>query len=94
MNIKKLIKNLGWQVLVAIVPWIVLGLFMGPKANFFAPLGDIFIGLIEMLVVPLVAISIISEAASLGATRLAGKIDISYFLITTVVSVTMDLILS
>ncbi|MBR8536879.1 dicarboxylate/amino acid:cation symporter [Carboxylicivirga sediminis] len=96
MNFKKLIKNLGFQILVAMLLGTALGIAMGPEATVFAPLGDVFIGLIKMLVVPLVAISIISGAASLGATKSAGKIGIStigYFLITTVVSVTLGLLL-
>jgi Na+/H+-dicarboxylate symporter len=47
---------------------------MGQSASVFAPLGNLFIQLIKMLVVPLVLISIISGAASLGATQSAGKI--------------------
>ncbi|TRX63973.1 dicarboxylate/amino acid:cation symporter [Carboxylicivirga sp. M1479] len=96
MNFKKLMSNLGFQILVAMVIGTVLGALMGPKASMFAPLGDFFMDLIKMLVVPLVAISIISGAASLGATKSAGKIGIStigYFLITTVVSVILGLIL-
>lgn len=96
MILKKLIKNLGFQILIAMILGTILGIAMGPDAAIFAPLGDLFIGLIKMLVVPLVAISIISGAASLGATKSAGKIGIStigYFLITTVVSVSLGLFL-
>ncbi len=96
MILKKLIKNLGFQILIAMILGTILGIAMGPEAAMFAPLGDLFIGLIKMLVVPLVAISIISGAASLGATKSAGKIGIStiaYFLITTVVSVSLGLFL-
>ena len=63
---------------------------MGEGASVFAPLGALFIQLIKMLVVPLVAVSIISGAASLGSSRSAGKIgaiSISYIMLTTVVSI-------
>ncbi|MBK3518566.1 dicarboxylate/amino acid:cation symporter [Carboxylicivirga marina] len=96
MNLKKLIKNLGFQILLAMILGTAVGAIMGPKASMFSPLGDFFMDLIKMLVVPLVAISIISGAASLGATKSAGKIGIStigYFLITTVVSVMLGLFL-
>ena len=69
---------------------IVAGAVMGKDAAMFAPLGTIFIQLIKMLVVPLVAISIISGAASLGGTRSAGvigSVSIAYILITTLVAV-------
>ncbi|MBS2099604.1 dicarboxylate/amino acid:cation symporter [Carboxylicivirga linearis] len=96
MTFKKLIKNLGFQILVAMSIGVAVGIFMGPDASIFSPLGDVFIQLIKMLVVPLVAVSIISGAASLGATKSAGKIGIStivYFLATTIVSVSLGLFL-
>nr|WP_321454242.1 dicarboxylate/amino acid:cation symporter [uncultured Carboxylicivirga sp.] len=96
MTFKKLIKNLGFQILVAMVIGVAVGILMGPDAAIFSPLGDVFIQLIKMLVVPLVAISIISGAASLGATKSAGKIGIStiaYFLGTTIISVSLGLLL-
>ena len=63
---------------------------MGEGAAMFAPLGTLFIQLIKMLVVPLVAVSIISGAATLGGSRSAGKIgvvSIGYILLTTVISI-------
>ena len=87
---KKLLKNLGVWILVAMVAGVAVGAVMGDEAKIFAPLGTLFIQLIKMLVVPLVGISIISGAASLGSSRSAGKIgvtSIAYILLTTVVSI-------
>ena len=87
---KKIFKNLGWWILVAMVAGIVVGIVMGEQAAIFAPLGALFIQLIKMLVVPLVGISIISGAASLGSSRSAGKIgltSIGYILLTTIISI-------
>ena len=87
---KKLLKNLGVWILVAMVAGVAVGGVMGEEAKVFAPLGTLFIQLIKMLVVPLVGISIISGAASLGSSRSAGKIgvtSIAYILLTTVVSI-------
>ena len=88
--IKKLLKSLGLWILVAMVAGVVVGMVMGEEAKIFAPLGTLFIQLIKMLVVPLVGISIISGAASLGGSRSAGRIgvtSIAYILLTTVVSI-------
>lgn len=63
---------------------------MGDCAAMFKPLGDVFIQLIKMLVVPLVAVSIISGAATLGGSRSAGRIgvvSIGYIILTTLVAV-------
>ena len=87
---KKLLKNLGVWILVAMIAGVAVGAVMGDEAKIFAPLGTLFIQLIKMLVVPLVGISIISGAASLGSSRSAGKIgvtSIAYILLTTVVSI-------
>ena len=74
MLTKGLIKNIGFQVVVAMVLGAVVGAFMGEQATVFAPLGTLFIQLIKMLVIPLVAVAILSGAANLGASPAAGKI--------------------
>ena len=87
---KKLLANLGFWILVAMAAGVVAGVAMGEGAAMFAPLGTLFIQLIKMLVVPLVAVSIISGAATLGGSRSAGKIgvvSIGYILLTTVISI-------
>lgn len=93
---KKLLKNLGVWILIAMAVGIVVGAAMGPEASMFKPLGDLFIQLIKMLVVPLVAVSIISGAAALGETRsagLVGGISIAYMMITTLISIILAIVL-
>ena len=93
--IQKLLKNLGLWILVAMVAGVVAGVVMGEDATMFAPLGTLFIQLIKMLVVPLVAVSIISGAASLGSSSSAGKIgivSIGYIMLTTVVSILLAIV--
>ena len=93
---KKLLKNLGVWIIIAMLIGIVVGIIMGPEASIFKPLGDLFIQLIKMLVVPLVLVSIISGAAALGETKSAGLIgglSIGYMIVTTVIAITVALIL-
>lgn len=92
---KNLAKNLGIWILVAMVAGVGVGVIIGEESKMFAPFGTLFIQLIKMLVVPLVAISIISGAASLGRSRSAGKIGIAsigYILLTTVVSIILAIV--
>ncbi len=92
---KKLLKNLGFWILVAMVAGVLVGVVMGESASTFAPLGTLFIQLIKMLVVPLVAVSIISGAATLGGSRSAGKIgavSIGYIMLTTVVAIVVAIV--
>ncbi len=94
---KKLLKNLGVWIIIAMIVGIVVGIFMGEDAAVFKPLGDLFIQLIKMLVVPLVLVSIISGAAALGETKSAGLIgglSIAYMMVTTVIAIVVSLVLS
>ncbi|MCW8327403.1 dicarboxylate/amino acid:cation symporter [Photobacterium sp. SDRW27] len=71
-----------------------VGAMMGHSASMFAPLGSIFIHLIKMLVIPLVAVAIISGAAGLGSSHSAGKVGfatLGFFGLTSAVAVTLAL---
>jgi Na+/H+-dicarboxylate symporter len=88
--------NLGLFILTAMIWGIVVGALMGKNAALFAPLGQLFMKLILMLVAPLIAMSIIAGAASLGGTKSAGKVGIScfiYYLVTTFIAVLIGLLL-
>lgn len=91
----KAIRNLGFWIFVAMILGIATGIAFGSHASIFAPIGNLFMQLIKMMVVPLVAISIISGAAALGATKSSGKIGIAtiaYIFGTTAIAVIIALI--
>lgn len=86
---------MGVAILIAMLLGIVTGAILKEKSVMFAPLGSIFIHLIKMMVIPLVTVSIILGAASLGETKSAGKIGLGtfvYYLSTTAVAVTLGLV--
>lgn len=63
----------------------------------FTPLGQIFLSLIKMLVVPIVFFSITLGVAGLGDPKKLGRIGaktVSYFLVTTTVAIIIGLILA
>ena len=70
------LDRLGLWIIVATVLGAVVGLVMGKPAHMFAPLGNLFMQLIKMVVVPLVLFSLIGGAAALGKSKGAG-IDMS-----------------
>ena len=93
---KNLLKkiNLGTMILVAMFAGILAGALLGENAVYLRPLGEIFIKLIKMLVVPLVAFSIILGASSLGNAKSAGKVGIltfAYYLATTALAVILGI---
>jgi len=93
---KILFKNLGTWIIIAMFLGIIVGGVMGKNASIFAPIGDIFMTLLKMVVIPLVTFSIITGAASIGNSKSAGKIGIAtfvYYLSTTAIAVVVALIL-
>ncbi|MGL4474799.1 MAG: dicarboxylate/amino acid:cation symporter [Shewanella sp.] len=93
---KSFFKNIGVQVVIAMIIGAAVGMMMGDSASMFAPLGTIFISLVKMLVIPLVLVSIVAGAASLGNSPSAGKIGIGsfgFFLVTSGIAVTLALVM-
>ncbi|MFA0086413.1 amino acid:proton symporter [Vibrio sp. 10N.286.49.C2] len=91
---KSLLKNIGVQVVIAMILGTLVGAMMGETAAMFAPLGTIFINLIKMLVIPLVAVALISGAAGLGNSSNAGKVGITtlaFFGLTSALAVALAL---
>src|SRR5699024_8364451 len=76
-------------LLISIIIGSIIGLVFGEKANVIKPLGDIFINLLFMVVVPLVFFSISSSIAGMDSMRRLGKIMgsmISIFFITGIIA--------
>lgn len=93
-SLRKIVGDLSFQITVAMILGIVVGRIMGPSAEVFAPLGNLFIQLIKMLVVPLVFISIVGGSAALGATKSAGRIGfitMLYIFASTVLAILIAL---
>jgi Na+/H+-dicarboxylate symporter len=93
---KLMLNNIGIQVVIAMILGTFIGAMMGESASMFAPLGTIFINLIKMLVIPLVAVALISGAAGLGNSSNAGKVGVTtlaYFGLTSALAVALALIM-
>ncbi|WP_037028252.1 dicarboxylate/amino acid:cation symporter [Psychromonas aquimarina] len=89
---KGILSNIGTQVVIAMIIGSLVGVYMGDAASMFAPLGAIFIHLIKMLVIPLVAVAIITGAANLGDSPAAGKIGLTtfgFFMLTSAIAVAL-----
>ncbi|MDW6092777.1 dicarboxylate/amino acid:cation symporter [Vibrio rhizosphaerae] len=93
---KSLLSNIGVQVVIAMILGSIVGATMGHDAAMFSPLGAIFINLIKMLVIPLVAVALISGAAGLGNSHSAGKVGavtLGYFAVTSALAVVLALLM-
>ncbi len=82
-------RPLYLQIFIAILLGVGLGLLLGPKAVILKPLGDIFIRLLKMLIVPLTFFTLISgmtKLESLRSFRTLGGMIISYFALTSLMA--------
>ena len=87
-------KHLGVIIVIFTFLGIIAGLVLKENASILKPFGDLFIQLIKMVVIPLVTVSVISGAASLGNGKSAGKIGIStimFYLGSTIFAVIFGL---
>lgn len=95
MRLKKI--KLHTKIFFGLVLGIVAGLIFGDKVLVIKPVGDIFLRLITMIVVPLVFASLMLGTASLGDVRKLGRIGAktaAYFVATTVIAITVGLLLA
>ena len=89
--------KLHTKIFIGLILGVVVGLVFGEKATIIEPVGTIFLRLITMIVVPLVLVSLMLGTASLGDIRKLGRIGIKtvgYFMITTMVAITIGLVLA
>ncbi len=84
------LPSLAWQIVIGLVAGITVGYLFAGQAwigNWIAPLGDIFLRLIKMIVVPIVVSTLIVGVAGTGDIkalgRLGGKTLIYFEFVTT-----------
>lgn len=97
-NMKKI--GLVWQILIGLVLGIAVGaIFYGnPKvADILKPIGDIFIHLIKMIVVPIVLSTLIVGVAGVGDMKKLGKLGgktLLYFEAVTTIAIIIGLLVA
>ncbi len=87
-------SNLLIRILIGLVAGAVVGLIVGPPIAVISPLGDLFVRLLKMIVMPVVLLSLIVGASSISPARL-GRVGVKiivYYLATTVVAVAIGLV--
>ncbi|MBB6444993.1 cation:dicarboxylate symporter family transporter [Bacillus benzoevorans] len=90
--------SLAWQIFIGLILGIIVGaVFYGNPhiAAYLQPIGDIFLRLIKMIVVPIVISCIIIAVAGVGDTKKLGKIGgktLLYFEIITTIAIVIGLL--
>ena len=88
--------RLHWQVAIAMLLGGISGLVFGvPLANAVGWLGDLFMKLLRMIIVPLVLTSIISGVASVGGGKALGRLfgkTMGYYVLSSLLAVSVGLL--
>ena len=90
-------RRLHWQVLIAMGLGIAAGALFGPPlADRIGWIGDLFMQLLRMIIVPLVLTSIVSGVASLGGGRDLGRLfgkTLGYYVFSSFLAILVGLVL-
>lgn len=85
------------RILAAMVLGVIIGAIWGEGAASIGWMGDLFIRLIRMIVVPLVFVTIVSGVVSMGDPSKLGSLGaktIFLYMLTTLVAITIGLVLA
>ncbi len=88
--------KLHWQIVIAFIAAILIGLFLPQYSEYIRWMGDIFLRALRLIIVPLILTSIISGVTNLGGGQSLGRLGlktISYYLITSLFAILTGLIL-
>ena len=91
--------SLPMQMMFGLVLGVIVGAFTNPEfaQTWFRPLGDLFIRLIRMVVVPLVFATLVAGAAGISDVSKLGRVAIrtlALFLVTSAISVVFGLVIA
>jgi proton glutamate symport protein len=84
------------QILAAIIAGVLTGLLLGDKTTHLKIVGDMFIRLLRMIIIPLILASMVTGIVSLGDIRKLGRLGLKtliYYLVTTILAVGVGLVL-
>ena len=84
------------QIFIAIVLGLAAGIVLGEKAVHIKIVGDLFIRLLKVIIIPLILASMVAGIVSLGDMRKLGRIGLKtfiYYTATTTLAVSIGLIL-
>jgi proton glutamate symport protein len=88
--------ELHWQILIAFILAVLFGIFLKDYVDYVSWMGDIFLRLLKMIVIPLILSSIISGIANIGGQGNFGRLGLKtlgYYMTTSIFAITIGLIL-
>jgi len=74
---------LHWQILIALIFSILYGIFFTEYVAYVSWMGEIFLRLLKMVIVPLIFTSIISGVTGIGTAENLGRLGMKTFISTS-----------
>lgn len=88
--------KLHFQIFLGIILGILAGILFRENIYYLAPIGDVFIRLLKMVIIPIIFASLIVGVMNLGSIQNLGRLGLKtfvYYLVTSLSSVTIGLIM-
>jgi Na+/H+-dicarboxylate symporter len=88
--------KLHWQVLIALLAGVGFGWLAPTASQNIGFVGDLFLRLLKMIIIPLIFTSLVSGIASLGDLRSVGRVGVRtvvYYTLSTTLAITVGLTL-
>lgn len=85
------------RILLALVLGVIVGMIWGPGASTISWLGDLFVRLIRMVVVPLVFVTLVSGVVAMGDPAKLGSLGaktLAVYMLTTLAAIVIGLVLA
>ena len=89
--------SLWKRILLALVFGVIVGMIWGPGASTISWLGDLFVRLIRMVVVPLVFVTLVSGVVAMGDPAKLGSLGaktLAVYMLTTLAAIVIGLVLA
>ncbi len=87
--------KLPTQIMFAMLLGVIVGILFREHALIFEPLGNVFIRLLKMIIVPIIFSSLVVGVVSLGSVQSLGRLGTRtflYYMVTTIMAVMIGLI--
>ncbi|HLN54186.1 MAG TPA: dicarboxylate/amino acid:cation symporter [Lentimicrobium sp.] len=88
--------EMHWQILIAITAGVLFAIFAGFMVPYISWIGDLFLRLLKMVIIPLIVSSIITGVAGIGSSAGIGRLGLktlSYYIITSLIAILTGLFL-
>ncbi len=90
-------RSLAIKIVIMMVLGVIVGLVMGSKATALQPIGDLFIQLLKMLIVPLVFFTLAAGVISMDSPKSLAKVAgfiVPYYVLTSLIAATLGLVVA